>query len=165
MDLWVDHALLHAAGRCLNRRAASEADIEALLQLATLLAYSNCLHVSNFVTPAVASRTAEVTDELFQLGVDLGAFDIAYLSDRSFEDACRETAKEVSDALLGSFTPEGRELLAVEPEGIPRELRDERSRFLSLAYLDSSSDRLEELRKKGIQPRTEVAVEYMMAIS
>jgi hypothetical protein len=104
MDVWIDNTGLHGAGRCLAGEARLSQDVRGLLQLATLLVFSETFRFGDYEIPAVTAASSRHTRALIKLGLSETAIAAHHLSQEQYESACRAAASLAADEWSQHFT-------------------------------------------------------------
>ena len=105
MRSWIDNTGLHAAGLSLRGLARGKVDADGLLQLATLLVFSDRLFVCGFESEPVAKTSSHIRDELIGIGVPEGVLQVRHDTEFSYAEACRDAAEYAADEINYLFAP------------------------------------------------------------
>jgi len=165
MRVWLDNTGVQSAALCLSGQGRSESDIKSLLQLATLIAFSDSLLVNGFEVPEVARRTAEISHNLAALGLDESAFCIQAETEDSFAAACAEAADGAAEDLPYVFRPAEPTAGDVLPPLLSPAMRATQAAFPDALAAEPSGQVLRELRVEALGRKSAGAVQIMLAES
>lgn len=93
MKTWIDHTGLHGAGRCLAGQATLDEHLRGLLQLATLLVFSDTLSFSAFEPPHVAETGEQSRAKVVSLGLHPESLIGRHITGIEYARACTEAAE------------------------------------------------------------------------
>src|SRR4051812_289260 len=134
MKTWIDNTGLHAAAQCLAGTASPSHDyhVRGLLQLATLVIFSDSISVNGFEDPLIARRSAEMLHRLESAGIGKGVISISPVNEAEYALACQTAAMSVTTDVSDSFSASERVLVGGGPPDLPRGLRERQVAAISL---------------------------------
>ena len=165
MDIWIDNTGLQAGGLCLYGGARSDYDVKGLLQLSTLLIFSNSIELTGFEPDEIANRTSHFRDEMVRLGLEPTALSIKATSRADYEAACRSASILAAADLALSYRRDERKLLGLGPLDLKR--GEIKSKFATIHQMlrADGTEVLREASAHALDDRSGGAVEYMLSSS
>jgi hypothetical protein len=166
MQTWIDNTGLHSAGLCLDGRAnaSHDLDVRGLLQLATLLVFSNRIELCEFGRDPVNDRSREIAESLVSIGVAREALSVVTISEGDYARACNAAAEAVAAELEGPWTSNEATLLGLEAPDVPKGPLEGQIRFMELA-LTADQTTLVEVRESALRGEPPEALDFMAAAS
>ncbi|MEL6445675.1 MAG: hypothetical protein AAFR95_13195 [Bacteroidota bacterium] len=161
MKVWIDNTGLQAAGSSLTEEPTHS--IEGLLQLATLVAFSDVLSLNAFEGSTVAAKSAEVKDVLTSIGLDPRAIDLVRIAPESYAVACEQAAAFCRDKLSEAFLPSQDSTSAEFPPSLSEEeVHTQVTRGLQVLFCNDAK-LLEDFRAESLDMKASGAVAYMLS--
>jgi hypothetical protein len=163
MNVWIDNTGLQSAGAALLGPPTPDLDQSALYQLATLVAFSDNLLLSNFEKTSVTSRSEEILHELANIGLAPEVIEIVTTNTETFAEACEKAADYCKDKLSEAFSPTSDSLTTEYPAALSKS-DVERQIIVSFEVLFSDSrQQLDEIRQRSLDMHAAGAVAYMLS--
>ena len=100
MQTWIDNTALHGGARCLQGVLQTEHDVSNLLQLATLLVFSEKVELGGFEHQAIKAASAEFVELINEIGAPKGLLQTVNLTPTQYESACLRAAESGCDDIL-----------------------------------------------------------------
>lgn len=165
MRIWMDNTGLLSAAQCLEGRAdpKHDNDIRSLLQLATLVIFSNHIYLNGFDCDEVADRSQEIVTQFGTYGMTEDIISTVPESEETYARACKTTAELIAPSLSRFFNPEVGNLLGVVPPGFPPDLLRRNINCINLADESDGSEILQHYETNALKDKAVGAVEYMLA--
>lgn len=164
MRLWIDNTGLQSAGQCLEGKAAGDIDVKGLLQLGTLLVFSQNLLLNSVETDRVAEKSSGVVERLVHLGVDKAFIQVTGDID-TYLMACESAADTAAADLETAFKSQNSDMLRLEPPDLPEEIRIAQTDFVRVANTPLTDAQLSSIKAKAKRNKAAGAIAYMLAHS
>lgn len=166
MKTWIDNTGLHAVGNCIFGEASTDFDVQGLLQLATIIVFSDQIVLNGFEDKGIRAKSKQVRSEILSFGLRPEALQIQDVPETKYAEACCKTAKYLASELPYSFSSNEDELLGLEPTSLPRGAMERMVGFVRLATDGCSAEKIEEVKSSALQISAAVgAIDYMMVSS
>lgn len=162
MRTWIDNTGLHSAGKLLlGAKNKSEFDVKGLIQLATLIIFSDEIIFNGFEIDPIAQRSNEIIEKLFKEGLKKEIIKPLYDEEKYFE-VVKETALECATKLPFDF-PNHVDPYFLRPANIPPNIIAAETSYLDIAINSKSPSELEELKNDYKKERAAKIIHYMFA--
>jgi hypothetical protein len=168
MRTWIDNTGLHGAGRALTRRSGTPAeDAKALLQLATLIVFSETMTLGGFEHRLTAEASADYRYRLVQVGVPDNVLMIRDTTRAEYEAECRLTARSAALEIPNSLQRNEYEELGLRRPELPRGTTFDPQLVPALATGNFQHEQLREIHSTAFdgEERADNAVAFMLASS
>ncbi len=164
MELWIDNTGLQSAGVSLEGVAKHAIDVDGLLQLGTLIVFSEKLQFNGFEPEAVGFNSRVARQLLMDLGLPEEDIVISAETPLSYRQACLQAGNEAAQDLSRTFEVVIENVPRLEPPDLPRSIMSAQTSYLRDSLLSDTAEVLEDLANEALKQKAAGAVRCMLAI-
>lgn len=165
MELLIDNTGLHSAARTIFANAEKEIDVKGLIQLSSLIIFSNRIRLAGLEDKFVKTHTAEILSNLGSLGVSQDIISIDEENSDFLKKMCKSTAEECANFLFTACHSPSSDFIGSHPDNLPGNSLVLKISFDNLVRKDFTEEQFLELQEGYLERKLEGATHYMFAVS